>query len=502
VRKDRALETCIIGAGMSGLLMGIRLRQAGKRFRILEKAQSVGGTWRENTYPGLSCDVPSFFYSYSFEPNLDWSHRFSPGPEIRDYFERTARKYDLLPDIDFGTQVTSARFEEGRWSLETDKGESLRADVLVDATGPLHLKNHPEIPGLESFEGKLFHSADWDHDYPLEGKRIGVVGNGSTGVQMMQPLSEVAAELILFQRTPQWIFPVGNKRYSERERALTRRFPVLGQLTRALYKRLFDAASVGVVEDGYWRRRMSKGCRDYLAQISDPELRRKLTPDYEPGCKRLILSKTFYPTLEKPNVELVTEGIERIEPAGIRTSDGTLHPLDLLVLATGFRPHDWAIDPIVGLGGRSLKEAWAQGPRTYRSITMPGFPNFFMVVGPNSPIGNISVIDVSETQTNYILDCIELLDRERGKALTPLPEAAERFQASLREAMKGTLWVTGCKSWYIDPDGVPTLWPWSARRFHEVMRRPVFSDFELIDTPQDSPQLERTCSLFVSDRSE
>ena len=466
---------------MSGLLMGIRLQKAGKRFRILEKAASIGGTWRDNTYPGLTCDVPSFFYSYSFEPNPDWSHRFSPGPEILTYFERVAEKYDLLKYITFDTTVTSARYEDGGWLVETSGGEVFRADVLVDATGPLHIKHYPEIPGIESFEGARFHSADWDHDVELGGKRIGVIGNGSTGVQMMAPLSKVASHLTLFQRTPQWIFPVGNKPYSERERKWTRRLPILGWLTRGFYKRVFDKASVGVTEEGYWRRRMAEGCRSHLEKVTDPELRRKLTPDYEPGCKRLIMSSNFYPTVQKEHVDVVTEGIERIEPRGIVTKDGELHELDVLVLSTGFRPHEWGIPHVVGAEGLTVKEAWAQGPRTYRSITMPGFPNYFMIVGPNSPIGNISIIDVSETQTRYILDCIERLEREEGKVLVPKREAAEAFQASLREAMKGTVWVTGCNSWYIDPEGTPTLWPWSAKRFHQVMRRPDFSDFELVD---------------------
>jgi cation diffusion facilitator CzcD-associated flavoprotein CzcO len=466
---------------MSGLLMGIRLQKAGKRFRILEKAASVGGTWRENTYPGLTCDVPSFFYSYSFEPNPDWSHRFSPGPEIRAYFERVAEKYDLLKYITFGTTVTSARYEDGGWLVETSGGEIFRADVLVDATGPLHIKHRPEIPGIERFEGACFHSADWDHEVELRGKRIAVIGNGSTGVQMMEPLSEVASHLTLFQRTAQWIFPVGNKPYSERERKWTRRLPILGWLTRAFYKWVFDKASVGVTEEGYWRRRMAEGCRAHLEKVTDPELRRKLTPDYEPGCKRLILSTNFYRTVQKEHVDVVTEGIDRIEPRGIVTNDGELHELDVLVLATGFRPHEWGISHVVGAEGLTLKEAWAQGPRTYRSVTMPGFPNYFMIVGPNSPIGNISIIDVSETQTSYIFDCIERLEREEGKALVPKREAAEAFQASLREAMKGTVWVTGCNSWYLDPEGTPTLWPWSAKRFHQVMRRPDFSDFELVD---------------------
>ncbi|MDP6980141.1 MAG: NAD(P)/FAD-dependent oxidoreductase [Myxococcota bacterium] len=479
--EARNVGTAIIGAGMSGLVMGIRLKNAGRPFRILEKAQSVGGTWRENTYPGLACDVPSFFYALSFEPNPDWSHRFSPGREICEYFEGVAKKYRLHDDIDFGIEITDARFEDGGWTIQAGNGEVIRADFLIDATGPLHIKNYPQIEGLDDFEGTMFHSAAWDHSAPLEGKRIGVIGNGSTGVQMMAPLSKVASELTMFQRTAQWVYPIGNRTYTERERKWTRRLPVLGALTRFVYRQLFNRASAGVVEDGFWRKQMAKGCREHLETVKDPELREKLRPDYEPGCKRLVMSTDFYPTLEKEHVHLETGGIDHIEAGGVVTEDGKLHELDVLVLATGFSAHEWGIANVVGLNGIGQKEAWAEGPRTYRSVTMPGFPNFFMIVGPNSPIGNISIIEVSETQTRYILDCIERLDQSPGKAIMPRREAAERFQAKLGEAMKDTIWVTGCSSWYVGPDGAPTLWPWTAPEFHRQMKKPDFVDFEFID---------------------
>lgn len=479
--ESARLEVAIIGAGMSGMAMAVALQKAGiERFHIFEKADAVGGTWRENRYPGLSCDVPSFFYSYSFEPNPDWTHRFSPGAEIRAYFERVAEKYGLLRRISFGESIVSARHENGGWTIETSAGNRRRADVLVAATGPLHHKNYPQIEGIDSFEGAMFHSADWDDELDLHGKRIGVIGNGSTGVQMTRPLSEMASHLTMFQRTPQWIFPIGNKPYSEGARKWKRRLPILGRLTREFYKRIFELSSVGVTENGYFRRRMAEGCRDHLETVEDPELRAKLTPDYEPGCKRLILSTEFYPAIAKENVDLVTEKIERIEPRGVVTSDGTLHELDVLVLATGFRAHAWGIDQVIGADGRSLKEAWAEGARTYRAITIPGFPNFFMLAGPNSPLGNISVIDVSETQSQYVIDCIRRLKRDPGSQMAPKQSAAQAFHAELLEAMKGTVWVSGCDSWYLDPDGVPILWPWSASRFHEVMRSPEFDDYEIM----------------------
>ncbi len=472
-------KVCVIGAGMSGLLMGIRLKQAGIDFRIYEKAQSVGGTWRENTYPGLTCDVPSLFYSYSFEPNPNWSHRFSPGPEILEYFEHVAEKYGLAPYIEFGREVTGARYENGRWSLEIQGGEDTTADVLVAACGPLHRKKYPDFDGLDSFEGAVFHSAAWDHDVKLEGKRIGVVGTGSTAVQMMAPLSKLASRLTMFQRTAQWIMPIGNTEYTPAQRRRLRRFPLLGKLVRWWYQRNFETFSSAVVVPGRRRQAISKRCREYTASVEDPELRRKLTPDYEPMCKRLIISRDFYPTLKKEHVDLVTEGIDHVEPRGVVTGDGVLHELDVLVLASGFNAHAWGIDEVIGEAGVSLTQAWADGTRAYRSIAMPGFPNFFMLVGPNSPIGNISLIDVSEVQADYIMKCIQPLRDGTAATIAPDPEATKRFHASLLDAMQDTVWVTGCNSWYLDEDGVPITWPWSASRFHKDMRKPDFSEFQL-----------------------
>ncbi len=481
-KSPEHLDVAIIGAGMSGILMGIKLKQAGiERFRIYEKASSVGGTWRENRYPGLSCDVPSFFYSYSFEPKLDWSHRFSPGSEIRQYFEDVTNKYDVRRYISFENPVTSARYEDGGWSIETGKGERVSADIVIAATGPLHHKAYPEIPGMESFGGAMFHSADWNHTVELEGKRIGVIGNGSTGVQMMAPLSRVASKLTLFQRTAQWIYPVGNEAYTDRQRAWKQRLPILAWMARQVFKQAFELGAAAVTRPGRMRRNLDNACRKHLETIKDPELRRQLTPDYQPGCKRLVLSADFYPTMQKPNVDLVVDSIDHIEAKGIVTADGRLHELDVLVLATGFHAHKWGVDDVVGVEGLNLSEAWAKGTRTYRSIMMPGFPNFFMMCGPNSPVGNISLIDVSESQASYILTCLRELSRQSPKAaLVPKRAATQRLHQELVEAMKNTLWVTGCNSWYLGEDGVPVLWPWGPRRFHKEMRTPDFADYDLI----------------------
>jgi cation diffusion facilitator CzcD-associated flavoprotein CzcO len=385
----RDLDICIVGAGMSGILMGIVLRRAGfHRFRIIEKASTVGGTWRENRYPGLTCDVPSYFYSYSFAPNPDWTHRFSPGPEIRAYFERVAEEHGVLPHITFGEEITGARHQGGRWAIESKSGKRFDADVLIMACGPLHVKKYPDFDGMQSFAGAMFHSADWPDDLDLAGRRIGVVGTGSTAVQMMEPLSELASHLTMFQRTAQWIMPVGNKRYTDAQRRRARRFPLIPWLARRSFQFSFESFSNAVVEPGKRRQAMADRCRRHLRKVRDPELRQKLTPDYEPGCKRLIMSRSFYPTLQKPHVELVTERILRVEPRGVVTQGGRLHELDVLVLATGFDAHAWGIDHVVGEHGRSLAQAWAAGDRAYPSVALPGLPNILIMVGPNNPICN------------------------------------------------------------------------------------------------------------------
>jgi cation diffusion facilitator CzcD-associated flavoprotein CzcO len=476
----RDLDICIVGAGMSGLLMGIVLRRAGiHSFRIIEKASSVGGTWRENRYPGLTCDVPSHFYSYSFEPNPDWSHRFSPGPEIRTYFERVAEKYGVLPHITFGEEIAGARFQGGRWAIHSKSGKRFDADVLIQACGPLHVKKYPDFEGMQSFAGAMFHSADWPDDLDCDGRRIGVVGTGSSAVQMLEPLSRVASRLSLFQRTAQWIMPIGNRPYTAAQRWRARRLPLIPWLARRWYRATFEAFSSAVVERGAQRQAIARRCRRHLRKIRDPQLRAKLTPDYQPACKRLILSRTFYPTLQQPHVELVTERILRVEPRGVVTADGRLHELDVLVLATGFDAHAFGVENVVGEHGRTLREAWAAGDRAYRSVAFPGFPNFFMLVGPNSPIGNVSVIDVSEVQAGYVLKLLRLLQRGEVAQVVPRADATRAFHATLLEAMQDTVWVTGCQSWYLDDQGVPITWPWSAARFHRDMRRPDLSEFEL-----------------------
>lgn len=478
--SSREPRICIVGAGMSGMLMAIKLLRAGIRdFVIYEKSTSVGGTWRENRYPGVACDVASFSYCYAFEPNPEWSHRFSPGPEIRRYFERVAEKYGLLPFIRFGTEVRSAVWSDGAWQVETTAGDSERFDVMVAATGPLHHIKYPDIPGLDSFAGKAVHTAAWDEQLDLRGKRVGVIGTGSSAVQLTAPVAELAAKLTLFQRTAQWIMPTPNPRYSPLAIELKRRFPVLGRLTRLLYDWVGEQFGQAALADGWRRRMVDWMCRRNLASIKDPELRRKLTPDHKAMCKRMIVSDTFYPALQRDNVEVVTDAIERIAPEGVVTRDGRLHPLDVLVLATGFYPNAWGVERVVGEGGVSLRQAWESGTRSYRSIAVPGFPNYFMLIGPNSPITNLSLIEIAEIGSDYVMQCIDGLRQQRYRAIAPRVDVTEAFTRSMKAAFTGTIWVSGCNSWYLDADGVPATWPWTPARYRRELSRPDLADFEL-----------------------
>jgi len=489
MKKEASPQVVIIGAGMSGILMGYRLQQAGiNSFTILEKADSLGGTWRENTYPGVACDVPSHYYSYTFEPNPDWSRVNSGGAEIKDYFERTARKHGLLEHIRFGVEVTRAVWRDGAWRIETNRGEHMVADVLISATGVLHHPAYPDIEGLKDFAGEMFHTARWDHSVDLRGKRVGIIGTGSTAAQIIPSIVDVVARFSIFQRTPQWIFPWASRSYSAWSRGLMRRFPVV---TRWLYRwhalwmeEVFSKAVTG----GGWRHRLlSWRCRRNLARVREPELRRKLTPDYQPGCKRLIFSGNFYEAIQKPNADLVTESIDRIEAGGVRTTDGRLHELDVLILSTGFKA-DQFMRPmeLVGEGGVTLGELWAQGPRAYRSLAVPKMPNFFMFIGPHSPIGNLSLIIIAERQADYIMKCIDTIAARRI-AMAPKSSAVALMLEEMKRAAMQTVWSSGCRSWYLDKDGVPGIYPWTAGRFlREMQADPDFRDYELVSLAPDA----------------
>lgn len=476
----RTPRVAIIGAGMSGIGMAAKLRMAGiESFRIYEKWDGIGGTWHANTYPGLSCDVPSRHYQYRFAPNPDWSQVFSPGSEINAYINRVARDFDLLDRISLSTEVQDARWEDGRWLLRTKAGEESEYDFVVTAAGGLVHTRKPSIPGLSDFGGACFHSAEWDHSVPLEGRRIAVIGTGSTGMQITRALAPVAAKYELYQRTPQWILPLANARYTPIGKALMRRFPKLNLWSyRAWQMSVEGTFGMAVVRPGWQRRLLSWACRAHLRTVKDPDLRRRFTPPDEPMCKRLVMGTGFYKLFERPNVDLVDTPIDHVEERGVVTSDGVLHELDVIVLATGFDAHKF-VRPmeLVGEGGVRLSELWEREPYAYRSVALPGFPNVFMLIGPHSPFGNQSLFTISETQADFAMACIERWRDRRFDAMSPTRAATDRFNDEMRAVIPNTIWASGCKSWYIGADGLPSVWPYAASHHREILEEPEPGDW-------------------------
>ncbi len=482
--RSRPLRCAVIGAGMAGILTAVKLSESGLGdFTVYEKGDRVGGTWRENTYPGLSCDVPSHLYSYSFALWPEWSRRFSPGEEIEAYFERVAEQYGVLPRVRFGDEVTRCEFVEGRWQITTASGHRDEVDVVIAATGVLHHPKYPEIEGLERFEGSVFHSARWDHSAKLDGARLGIIGTGSTAVQITSAVVDRVEHLSLFQRTAQWIMPQENPTYTTEERAVLRSDPDALSEARQRTKDMFDHFGHAVVDvDSDALKFIEQLCLENLEEnVHDPDLRERLRPSYRAACKRLVISPDFYDAIQRRNAELVTEGIARVEPGGVRTNDGRLHELDVLVLATGFKV-DAFMRPmeVLGRGGVSLEKAWDPRPSAYLSISIPDFPNFYMLNGPNGPVGNYSLIEVAELQLAYILQLVELVRSEECREVAATHAALDEFERARDEASRNTVWVTGCRSWYLDDRGLPMVWPWSFDHFRKVMKAPDPAAYELV----------------------
>jgi cation diffusion facilitator CzcD-associated flavoprotein CzcO len=488
---ERNPKVVIVGAGMSGMLAAIKMHEAGlSDVTIYEKADKVGGTWRDNRYPGLSCDVPAHAYTYSFEPNPDYSRRFARGPEIFDYFERVAKKYNLYSNIRFNSELVKAERVDGRWRLETKGGESVAADFVICASGVLHHPQYPAIEGLDSFAGAMFHTARWDDSVDLTGKKVGLVGTGSTAVQIFPQVQKIAEKLTLFQRTAQWIYPAPDRVYTEKHKERLRRHPWLASWLHGFYSKVFFDwfFAKAVIGNKPLLKFISWACRRNLeTKVTDPELREKLRPNYQAACKRLIFANGFYEAIQQPNAALVTEGIERIEPNGIRTADGELHELDVIVLATGFKPHDFMRPmDMIGENGLTIDAAWEQGANAHRAVAMPGFPNFFMLIGPNSPIGNFSLIGIAELQMKYIMQLVDLWRQGKADHIEPRREATAQYNQAIKNSMAGTVWLTGCQSWYMDKNGNPAMYPWSLDRFRKEMDHPQLAEFE-IRAPEPVP---------------
>jgi cation diffusion facilitator CzcD-associated flavoprotein CzcO len=470
---------------MAGILSAVKLRERGcTEVVVYEKADRLGGTWRENAYPGVACDVPSHLYSYSFAPNPDWSHVFSPGQEIQAYLEDVARRFGVDRLIRYGAEVTRLDRVDGRWRLETRAGERDEADVVIAATGVLHHPRLPELAGLDDFDGAAFHSARWDHDVRLDGRRVGIIGTGSSAVQMVGALREVVGELHLFQRTAQWVLPVANPPIDEEDRARFRADVGAMRAVRDELARSFEVnfANAVVDADSPQVQMLQELCLANLEEnVRDPDLRERLRPSYRAACKRLVVAPDFYQAIQHPNAHLVTEAIDHVEATGVRTVDGRLHELDVLVLATGFQV-DRFLRPIevTGRGGVSLDEVWRERPTAYLSVSVPDFPNLFLLNGPNGPVGNFSLIDVAELQFDYVMQLVDLVERGEATEVSASHEATQRFEDERVEAAQHTVWVTGCRSWYLDDRGVPAAWPWGFDRFRAAMAAPDLDDYDLV----------------------
>lgn len=466
---------------MSGLCIAIALLRNGvDDVTIYEKADDVGGTWRDNTYPGLFCDVPSRVYQYSFARKPDWSHVFSPGGEIQAYFQGIADAFGLRDRIRFGTEIVSARFDGARWMLRTGAGAESGVDFLISATGVLHHPRVPSLPGAGDFGGHLFHSARWDHSVELPGRRVAVIGNGSTGIQLVCGLAGVAEKLTLFQRTAQWVVRLPNPRYPGLAGRMHRAVPRLGGLAHRAYSLAFDTFAGALTKPGLRRKAMGALCRASLRSVRDPDLRAALTPDYQPMCKRLVVSGGFYRAIQRDDVELVTAGVDHLERRGIVTDDGVLHEADVIVLATGFDTHAFFRPMrLTGRDGISADEVWRDGPRAYQTVAMPGFPNFFMMLGPHSPVGNLALTSVAESQAGHILRWIQRWRRGEFDTVEPKVSATETFNAALRAAMPRTVWTTGCDSWYLGKDGIPEVWPFTPAAHRAMLAKTDSAAYEL-----------------------
>jgi len=476
-------EVAILGAGMSGLCMGAQLRRAGiTDFVIIEKSPGLGGTWWDNRYPGAQVDVPAPAYSFSFAPNPHWTHRFADAPEIQRYQQRLAQDHGLLPHIRLGLAIVDARFnaEAGRWQLSLDDGTAINARYFVCSTGPLSRPRWPDIPDLSSFKGRLLHSARWPADVDLAGQRIGVIGTGSTAAQLVPALAPTATRLTLFQRTPNWVMPRLDRRYGVLDRWLSR-FPPYAALARHAWVQFLELGRRGFDEGTLARRAMVAAALGHLRrQVADPVLRERLTPRYPLGCKRIIYSNDYFRALALPQSELVTEPITGVTEKGVLTLDGREHELDALVCATGFDTVRLLAElPVTGLDGRTLEETWSANPSAYFGLTVPGFPNLFLTLGPNTGTGHTSTLLFIEPQVQHALACMRRV-RESGKRwIAVRPEAFAAQDASVQQRLDGSVW-TRCSSWYRNDSGrIIAIWPGFTGEYARAVRRPDEAAYEL-----------------------
>ncbi len=460
----RHVHLVVLGTGFSGLGMAIRLKQCGYNdFVVLERDAELGGTWRDNTYPGCACDVHSPLYAFSFAPNPNWSRVYSRQAEIRDYLRNCAERFGILPHISWNARLLEAAWhdDEQRWHLTTAQGK-LTADIFISGNGPLSEPAFPSLPGMERFEGTIFHSAQWQHDYDLRGKRVAVIGNGASSIQFVPQIQPLVNQLSLFQRTPAWIIPRQDRAITTKKRRVLHFFPIIQRFERALTYVVNEISALGLAyRPGALKINLRMAQGHLEKQISDPVLKAKLTPQYTIGCKRILVSDDFYPALTQPNVDLVTDSIREVRAHSIVTEDGREYEVDAIICATGFATTKMQFPQhIRGRSGQTLANAWETGPNAYFGTTVADFPNLFLLLGPNAALGHNSMIYMIESQVAYILDCLRTMERRGIQTIEVRTDALERFTSEIQQRMQNTAWNSGCTSWYLDARGHnTTIWP-------------------------------------------
>ena len=484
--QQGAVSVVIVGAGFAGIGMAIKLKQAGiNDFVILERDQRVGGSWRDNQYPGAACDIPSNLYSYSFAQNPQWSRAFSGAPEILDYIDGMVEQFGLKASIRFNTNVQGMHFDEdaGLWTLPCEDGACWQARSVVMASGPLANCSLPDIRGIGDFKGKVIHSARWDHDYDFSGKKVAVIGTGASAVQIIPELVKQARHVTVFQRTPGWVLPRPDYRTPAWQRRLFERFPAAQTAVREALFYGHESMALGLIWDSPLTRALERFARWHLRrQVKDRWMRRQLTPDYRLGCKRVLMSSDYYPALQQPNCKLVTWPIDRIGEQGICTAEGIEHRFDCIVCATGFEvSHQGSPYPVTGVGGRSLADDWAGGAQAYKSVNISGYPNLFLTFGPNSGPGHNSALVYMESQLDYALQGIDRILRDNLRMLDVKPDVQKRYNADIQKRLARTNWNSGCKSWYLTPEGFnATMYPGFATQYANQLKGIEEKDYVMV----------------------
>lgn len=490
---SRHCKIAILGSGFSGLGMAIRLKQQGEHdFIIFEKEAGVGGTWRVNHYPGCACDVQSHLYSFSFEPNPNWTRMFAPQPEIKSYLEGCWDKYRLQPHTRLDTEIAGLRWDDRaeRWHIRDASGQEYTAQFVVSGMGALSIPSIPRLKGLESFKGKLFHSQQWDHTYDLKGKRVAVIGTGASAIQFVPELQKEVEHLDLYQRTAPWIMPKPDRLIRESERERFKRFPLLQKAFRSLIYGFLESRVVGFTWAPRAMQLASLVAKWHIGRsIKDPALRAKVTPDYIMGCKRVLISNNYYPALAQPNVDVITAGIAEIRENAVVSQDGSVREVDAIIFGTGFTPSDPIPRGVIfGRNAVDLVDTWPHGPEAYKGTMTAGFPNLFFLMGPNTGLGHNSMVYMIESQIHYILGALKLLDRHQLDSLEPRRDAQDAFNGKLQGQLGSTVWnAGGCNSWYLHPVSGRncTVWPGFTWRFRQLTRHfdPAAYHFNRVEHP-------------------